>query len=201
MHRWVYAIDASIKLFIRDINSFRLLIINAAIPITILTTYELLMNILNTYVDSLTTTVAPYSKSIINNAVYFINSITYLVVAALVIIFFVTSAFMVNGIVRNLRDDFRAMISIFRSGVGVIMHIALIMLLISLYSFTLGISISAALVLVLMKILTTLGIIPITNYGVDITGVLPVMLPLACVICVTYIIEGIIWVRRYAYLP
>ncbi len=107
-----------IKLFIRDINSFRLLIINAAIPITILTTYELLMNILNTYVDSLTTTVAPYSKSIINNAVYFINSITYLVVAALVIIFFVTSAFMVNGIVRNLRDDFRAMISIFRSGVG-----------------------------------------------------------------------------------
>ncbi|WP_367834456.1 hypothetical protein [Vulcanisaeta sp. JCM 16159] len=38
MHRWVYAIDASIRFFIRDINSFRLLIINAAIPIIILTT-------------------------------------------------------------------------------------------------------------------------------------------------------------------
>ncbi|WP_243674799.1 hypothetical protein [Vulcanisaeta distributa] len=52
-------IDASVRFFIRDINSFRLLIINAAIPIIILTTYELLMNILNTYIGSLITAVAP----------------------------------------------------------------------------------------------------------------------------------------------
>ncbi|WP_243674800.1 hypothetical protein [Vulcanisaeta distributa] len=135
--------------------------------------------------------------------VYFINSITYLVIAALVIIFLITSAFMVNGIVRDLKEDFRAMINIFRSGMGgVITYIALIMLLISLYSLALGVSISVALVLVLMKILTTLGVIPIVNYGVDVTGVLPAVLPpLACVICVTYVIEGIIGgVRRYAYL-
>lgn len=196
-------IDASVRFFIRDINSFRLLIINAAIPIIILTTYELLMNILNTYIGSLITAVAPYSEAIINNVVYFINSITYLVIAALVIIFLITSAFMVNGIVRDLKEDFRAMINIFRSGMGgVITYIALIMLLISLYSLALGVSISVALVLVLMKILTTLGVIPIVNYGVDVTGVLPAVLPpLACVICVTYVIEGIIGgVRRYAYL-
>ncbi|BDR93392.1 hypothetical protein [Vulcanisaeta souniana] len=92
------------------------------------------MNVLNTYVDSLITTVAPYSGSIINNVVYFINSITYLVIAALVIIFLITSTFMVNGIVRSLRDDFKAMMNIFRSDMEIIMCIALIMLLISLYS-------------------------------------------------------------------
>ncbi|WP_054843614.1 hypothetical protein [Vulcanisaeta souniana] len=92
------------------------------------------MNVLNTYVDSLITTVAPILRSIINNVVYFINSITYLVIAALVIIFLITSTFMVNGIVRSLRDDFKAMMNIFRSDMEIIMCIALIMLLISLYS-------------------------------------------------------------------
>ena len=34
-----------------DINPFRLLIINAAIPIMVLVTYELLMSVLNIYVN------------------------------------------------------------------------------------------------------------------------------------------------------
>ncbi|GAB6948040.1 hypothetical protein JCM16161A_21700 [Vulcanisaeta sp. JCM 16161] len=194
-------VDASIRLFIRDINSFRLLIINAAIPIIILTTYELLVNMLNTYVGSLIITAAPYSRPIISNAIYFINSMTHSIITAIVMIFFVTSVFMVNGLVRSLRDDFRAVINIFRSGASVTTYITLIMLLISVYSIALGISISVALALVLMKILTTLSIIPVINYGIDVVTALPAISPLACIICITYITEGIIWVRRYAPLP
>ena len=52
VYRWVYAIDASARFFIRDINSLRLLIINAAVPVMVLATYELLISLLSTYVDS-----------------------------------------------------------------------------------------------------------------------------------------------------
>ncbi|MGC8542971.1 MAG: hypothetical protein ACP5NQ_03430 [Vulcanisaeta sp.] len=201
MHRWVYAIDASVRFFIRDISSFRLLIINAAIPIMVLSTYELLMNIFNTYAEALITVATPYSGSIINNVIHFINSITYLVVAALIVVFIVTSIFMVNGLVRSLGSDLRALANIFRSRVSITTYVTLIMILISIYSFVLGISISAVLVLVIMKVLTTLNIIPIINYGVSVTSALPALLPLIGVISVVYIIEGLTWVSRYAALP
>jgi len=201
VHRWVYAIDASVRFFIRDISSFRLLIINAAIPIMVLSTYELLMNILNTYAEALITVATPYSGSIINNVIHFINSITYLVVAALIVVFIVTSIFMVNGLVRSLGSDLRALANIFRSRVSITTYVTLIMILISIYSFVLGISISAVLVLVIMKVLTTLNIIPIINYGVSVTSALPALLPLIGVISVVYIIEGLTWVSRYAALP
>ncbi|BDR92735.1 hypothetical protein [Vulcanisaeta souniana] len=201
MYRLIYVIDASVRFFIRDINSFRLLIVNAAIPMAILTTYELLMNILNTYVGSLIATATPYLRSIVINAISFINSITYLIITSLTIVFIVTSIFMVNGLIRSLKDDLKAIISIFRSSLSATTYIALLMFLISIYSFALGVSVAVALVLVLMKVLTTLNLIPIANYGIDITSALPVVIPLACVACVTYIGEGIVWVRRYASLP
>ncbi|WP_054843868.1 hypothetical protein [Vulcanisaeta souniana] len=201
MYRLIYVIDASVRFFIRDINSFRLLIVNAAIPMAILTTYELLMNILNTYVGSLIATATPpYLRSIVINAISFINSITYLIITSLTIVFIVTSIFMVNGLIRSLKDDLKAIISIFRSSLSATTYIALLMFLISIYSFALGVSVAVALVLVLMKVLTTLNLIPIANYGIDITSALPVVIPLACVACVTYIGEGIVWVRRYASL-
>ena len=58
MYRWVYAIDESVRFFIMDINPFRLLIINAAILIIVLATYELLMSVLNMYVNSIISAMA-----------------------------------------------------------------------------------------------------------------------------------------------
>ena len=201
VYRWVYAIDASVRFFIRDINSFRLLIINAAIPIMVLSTYELLMGVLNTYVDSVIAVMAPYSRAMVNDFLHFIGAITYLITAALIMAFTVTSVFMVNGLISGLRNDIRAIINIFRSSVGIITYISLIMVLTSAYSFILGVSISVALVLVIMKVLTTLGIVPISNYGINIVSALPGLLPLLLIVTLTYVVEGVVWVRRYVSPP
>ena len=201
VYRWVYAVDASVRFFIRDINSLRLLIINAAIPMMVLATYELLIGMLSAYVDSVIAIIAPYSRAMVGNFLHFIGSIMYLITAALIMAFTVTSAFMVNGLISSLRNDLRAIINIFRSSTGIITYISLIMILTSAYSFALGISISAALILVIMKVLTTLGVVPINNYGINIVGALPELLPLLLIITLTYVVEGVVWVRRYASLP
>ena len=201
VYRWVYAVDASVRFFIRDFNSLRLLIVNAAVPVMVLATYELLMGVLDTYIDSMIAVMAPYSRAMVGNFLHFIGSMMYLVTAALIIAFTVTSVFMVNGLISGLRNDLRAVINIFRSSMGIITYIVLIMVLTSAYSFALGVSISAALVLVIMKVLTTLGIVPISNYGINMVGALPELLPLLLIITLTYVVEGVVWVRRYASLP
>lgn len=196
-----YAVDSSIRVFMRELNSLRLLIINAAVPIMVLSIYRALSGVFMGYVVGLVPEVGYYIRPIVINAVSFMNNIMYFIAVSSVIASIVASVFIINGLVRGWRDDLRAVYNLYRSRAGVFIYVITVLLLSSLYSYVIGVSISVSLALIVLKTLSSLRVLPLVSYSINVVGTVLAVLPLLAIMAVTYVIVGILGVVRRDLTP
>jgi len=185
----------------RELSSLRLLIINAAVPIMVLSIYRALSGVFMGYVVSLVPEVGYYIRPIVINAVSFMNNIMYFIAVSSVIASIITSVFIINGLVRGWRDDLRAVYNLYRSRAGVFIYVITVLLLSSLYSYVIGVSISVSLALIVLKTLSSLGVLPLVSYSINVVGTALAVLPLLAIMMVTYVVAGVLGVVRRDLTP
>lgn len=193
--------DSSIRVFIREVNSLRLLIINGAIPVVIVSTYRALMSVFMSYVSQEVPLSSYNVRPILMSSVSFVDGVVWFVTIASLVISLVTSIFIIGGLVRGWRDELRAINNIFRARAGVLVHVLVVLTLATLYSYILGTSISVVLSLVILKVLSSLGILPLINYSIGVLGIIHSSLPLLPTLLVTYLLIGVFRVLRYDFIP
>ncbi|MGC8543223.1 MAG: hypothetical protein ACP5NQ_04730, partial [Vulcanisaeta sp.] len=89
----------------------------------------------------------------------------------------------------------------FGSRGNVLVHVTIILLLVVAYSYVLGISVSITTALVLLKLLTSLGLVPLMNYGVSVLYVISSSYFIPTILAITYVLIGVLRVRGYEIIP
>jgi hypothetical protein len=196
-----HVLDSSIRVFMREVNSLRLLIINGAIPIMVISMYKVLGSVFLNYVVAIISATGYYIRPIIADVASFMGGLMELIAAVSALTSIVTSIFIVNGLVRGWRGELRAVYSLYRDRAGVIIHVITVLTLSSLYSYVIGIAVSVTLALIILKTLSSLGVLPLVNYSVDVVGTALTALPIFAILLMAYIITGITVVARHDLTP
>ena len=201
MAEFIGLVSSSIKVFMRELDSLRLLIINAMIPTTVFTLYIALINVFRSYTLSLTPITNSVVDALIINVIDLVGGVAFVVAFSSLIVSILSSVFIISGVIRGWRDELRGVYYLFGSRGNVLVHVTIVLLLVVAYSYVLGISASITTALVLLKLLSSLGLVPLMNYGINVLYVISSSYFIPTILAITYVLIGVLRVRGYEIIP
>jgi len=185
-------LEASIKSFIHHVSGARVLVTTAMIPIVI---YEVGLMVMNTYMNLLSELIplGGAAEPIIENIYTFTHNLVILLTSVGAAASISSTPFTVAMYLRSLEHDLRSIRLLTLSRLGMIFYVILILILASLYGFILGSGVSALIVSVTLRILSSLGLAP--YYSLDVVGAIEGALQLLPILITASALASI-WVIR-----